>query len=107
MKNFDFLTSILLDEQEQELEFSSFKGDFRVEGKITIKEQNILTYPKTGIILNPKTAAWIRTHPKHWRILCGLEQADAKTNIRILGMLVRAELTELAEMMSRRIHTMI
>lgn len=107
MKNLDFLSSILLDEQEFELEFSGIKGDFRVGGKIVIKEQEVISYPKSGNILNPKTAAWIRTHPKHWKILCGIEQADAKTNIRILGMLVRADLTELAEMMSRRVCTMI
>jgi len=107
MKDLDFLSTVLLDEQEFEFEFSGIKGDFRVEGKIIIKEQDVIVYPKSGDVLNQKTVAWIRTHPKHWKILCGLEQADARTNIRIMGMLIRSDLTELAEMMSRRIRTMI
>ena len=107
MKNLDFLTSILLDGQELEFEFSTLKGDFTVEGKIKIKEQNIFYRPEEGKVLNNKTLVWIRTHPKHWKILCVLEQADVKTNIRIMGMLIRAGLTELAEMMSSRIRTMI
>jgi len=107
VKDLDFLTTILSDEQEFEFEFCEINGDFTVEGKIKIKEQKLIVYPKKGDVLSQKTATWIRTHPKHWRILCGLEQADAKMNIRIFGMLIRANLTELAEMMSHRIRTMI
>ena len=107
MENVDYLTSILLDGQELEVEFSTLKGDFTMEGKIKIREQNIMYHPERGKVLSKKTLVWIRTHPKHWKILCGLEQADAKTNIRIMGMLIRADLIELAEMMSYRIRTMI
>jgi hypothetical protein len=102
-ENLDFLTSVLLEGQEFEFEFSKRKGDFLIEGKIKIKEQDICFSPKGAPVLNPKTRVWMRTHPKYWRILCGLEQADTKTNVNIFGMLVRADLTELAEMMHHRI----
>ena len=107
MDDLDFLSTVLLDGQEFEFEFNELKGDFIVEGKIKIKEQAIIAYPKKGTVLCQKTVAWIRTHPHHWRILCGLEQADAKMHIRVMGMLIRANLNELAEMMSYRIRTMI
>jgi len=107
VNNLDFLTTVLLDGQELEFDFSQLKGDFIVEGKIKIKEQDIIAHPKKGTVLSQKTVAWIRTHPHHWKILCGIEQADAKMNIRIMGMLIKANLNELAEMMSHRIRTMI
>ena len=50
MDNLDFLTTVLLDGQEIELEFSEMKGDFIVEGRIKIKEQDIIAYPKKGML---------------------------------------------------------
>lgn len=104
----DFLTQILLEGQELEIDFSSYKSkNFIVSGKLKIKEQDIFFKPKIGVINSPKAEAWMCAHPKHWKILCGLEPADTKTNISILGMLVRAGLYELSQMMCRRIEAMI
>ena len=104
----DFLTEILVEGQEFEFDFSSYRRkNYIVSGKIKIKEQDILVKTKKGIVRKPEVEAWMCTHPKYWKILCGLEPADTKTNIKIMGMLVRAGLYELSEMMSRRIDVMI
>lgn len=106
--NLDFLTEILVDGQEFEFDFSSYRSkNYIVSGKIKIQEQDILVKPKRGAVNSPKTEAWMCAHPKYWKILCGLEPADTKTNIKIMGMLVRTGLYELSQMMCRRIDVMI
>ena len=108
MENLDFLSSILIEGQELEVTFTSYrKNDFKVSGTIRIQEQDILYKPARGVINSKKTVAWMKTHPKYWKILCGLESADARTNVKIMGMLVRADLMELAQMMSRRIDVIL
>lgn len=104
----DFLTEILAEGQELEINFSCLeRKNFEIEGRLTIKEQELLVKPKIGVINSPNTHAWICTHPKYWRILCGLESADVRTNVNIMGMLIRAGLYELSEMMSCRIDEMM
>lgn len=108
LEKLDFLTEILLDGQELEINFSSYKSkNFVVSGKLKIKEQDIFVKPRRGVINSPKAEAWMCAHPMYWKILCGLEAADKKTNIKIMGMLVRAGLYELAQMMCRRIEVML
>jgi hypothetical protein len=68
--------------------------------------ETLIQYLERGNVLNKKTLGWMRAYPKYWRILCGLEQANARTNIKFLGMLVKANLTELDEMMGKRISEM-
>ena len=85
----DFLSEILVEGQELEINFSSYqRKNFKVTGTLKIKEQDMLVKPKHGVINSPKAEAWMCTHPKHWKIVCGLESADTKTNIKIMGMLV-------------------
>lgn len=104
----DFLSEILLNGQELEIDFSSYRSkNFRVSGTLKIKEQDIWVKPKRGVINSPKAEAWMCTHPKYWKILCGLEPADIKTNAKVAGMLVRAGLYELSEMMFRRVDVMM
>jgi hypothetical protein len=104
----DFLTKILLDGQELDVAFSTVQDSrYIVSGTIKIKEQNPMYEPQRGFINNPKVVAWMKTHPKYWKILCGIESADAKTNIKLMGMLLHADLTELAQMIARRIDVML
>lgn len=103
----DFLSEILVDGQELEINFSSFeRTNFKITGTLKIEEQSLLVKPRIGVINSPKAEAWMCTHPKYWKILCGLEPADLKTNVHISGMLIRAGLYELSQMMSRRINVM-
>lgn len=107
-EHLDFLSEILVEGQELEWTFRSYKRNiYVVTGTIRIKEQDIVEKPRRGAILSPKAEAWMCTHPQYWKILCGLKPADPRTNIKIMGMLARAGLHELAEMMSRRIDVMI
>lgn len=104
----DFLTEILVEGQEFTFDFSSYRSkNYIVSGIIKIKEQDVLVKMKKGCIRNPKVEAWMCRHPKYWKILCGLEEADTRTNIKIMGMLVRAGFYELSQMMCRRIDVMI
>ena len=103
----DFLTEILVEGQELEINFSGTeRTNFKITGTLKIKEQDLLVKPRLGVINSPKAEAWMCTHPKYWRILCGIEAADMRTNVKISGMLLNAGLNELSQMMSRRIKVM-
>lgn len=66
LKNLDFLTKTLLEGQELEISFSSYKSkNFIVSGNLKIKEQDIWVKPKRGIINSPKTEAWMCSHPHY------------------------------------------
>lgn len=112
MTELDFSTPILLEGTEVEVEFNTLEGNIldgklKAKGTLKLKQKDGQFKPDMNMRINKRVDAWMRTHHKYWRIVCGLEQADTRTNIKIMGMLLRADLNELAAMVHIRIDEMM